>query len=114
MIDNFPKAPDGLCFEVRDIGLGWISVALKTRKNYHTIITDIVPRPNMSLFNIPGRFTSDLSEIRDYEVTQEKEIINTANSILKKYDNLMASDDEYTNVIKKIRKVNKENYIGRY
>lgn len=114
MINNFPKAPDGLCFEIREAGLGWLSIQLKNKKTHQVLLSKIVERPNITLFNIPGKHTLDLEEIKNYEVSQEKEIVASAHELLKKYTEMFDIDEELSKNIREICDFNKEHYIGRY
>lgn len=115
MIENFPKPPAGTFFEVQGVGLGWLRVCLIQKENRQIILSKTVGRPNMTLHNIVSNVhQSFVEEVKNFEVSQERDIKATALELIKNYEELNNLDDEEIELIKKIRTLSRDWYVGRY
>ena len=115
MIENFPKPPSGTFFEVQGIGLGWLRVCLINKENKQIILSKTVGRPHLALCNIVSSVhQGSVDEIKNFEISQERDIKATARELTEEYEKLNNLDDGMIELIEKVRVLSRDWYVGRY
>lgn len=113
MISNFPQAPHGYSFLVKNIGLGWIHVSLVKDIDQSVLLSRIAPRKDKKMKN---RLRVDMSVEKNscFHKTEEKDVVKTAHYLLRDVNKMKRLSQSAKNNIFDVEDYNQERFVGLY